>query len=407
MTDRKLDDWIDGFLKYTENSEPAATFRLWTAISVIAGCLQRKCRLEWGTLTFFPNLYVVLVAPPGGRKGTAMDPGLKMIEAVGVPLASESITREALIRELKETSDMELSANGVTDFHCSLTVYAPELVVFLGYGNDQLMSDLCDWFDCRARFKYRTKTQGTDTIKGVFVNILGGTTPELLRNALPPDAVGSGLTSRIIFVYEPGIAKPQPFPFLSREGTEIGKLLLQDLEHIRAMRGKFSVTEAFLVKWEEWYMEQYHKPPFQNHPRLQGYVQRRPPHLLKLSMIMSASRSDSMIITDGDLLRAKKILELTERKMPQTFAGMGRAAYADVLNKVMADVGMRKQVTMTELTKRYMSDADPWTLDKVVDAMRQAKFAVIVNRGDETVIWHKKTYDEERKKKDGNEGEVS
>ncbi len=51
---RKLNDWIDGFMQYTENSEPPLLFRKWTAISCMAAALQRKVRIEWGTaLTFY------------------------------------------------------------------------------------------------------------------------------------------------------------------------------------------------------------------------------------------------------------------------------------------------------------------------------------------------------------------
>ena len=64
MKDRILDSWIDNYLIYTDNSEPPRMFRLWSAISVIAAVLQRKCKLPWGTLTFYPNLYTVLVGPP-------------------------------------------------------------------------------------------------------------------------------------------------------------------------------------------------------------------------------------------------------------------------------------------------------------------------------------------------------
>ena len=70
---RQLVDWIDAYLKFTEKSEPPKMFHLWCAISVIASVLERKCRLEWGTITFYPNMYIVLVAPSGkARKGTAM-----------------------------------------------------------------------------------------------------------------------------------------------------------------------------------------------------------------------------------------------------------------------------------------------------------------------------------------------
>ena len=143
--ERRLPDWITGFLKYTENTEPPYTFRLWTALHTITAVLQRKCYLPWGSLTFYPNMYIVLVAPPGAaRKGTAMGPSLDMLSEpnLGVKLAAEAITREALIRELKNANDTIINQQtGEMIFHSSLTIHSQELTVFLGYHNYQLMSD--------------------------------------------------------------------------------------------------------------------------------------------------------------------------------------------------------------------------------------------------------------------------
>ena len=65
MAQRNIPDWIEGYLAYTEDSEPPQLFKEWCAVSVIAAALQRKCKLEWGTTVFYPNLYIVLTAPAG------------------------------------------------------------------------------------------------------------------------------------------------------------------------------------------------------------------------------------------------------------------------------------------------------------------------------------------------------
>ncbi len=386
---RKLNDWIEGFLRYTENTEPAKTFRLWAAISTIAACLQRKCYLEWGPYVFYPNLYVVLVAPPGYRKGTAIDPALSMLEEINVRLASEAVTREALIRELAESSDSEIVSDGTIVAHSSLTVIAPELAVFLGYDNRQLMSDLCDWYDCRRQWTYRTKTQGTDVIRGVFVNIFGGTTPELIRTSLPIEMSGSGLASRIIFVFEE-TKKIVALPFLNEPEEALRNMLRFDLELIRSLRGQFKVTQGFIDLWAEWYTEQSKNPPFKD-PRLVGYNARRGTHIMKLSMVMSAATSQSMIIGKEDLERAIKYLTITERKMHRVFQGVGKSSNADVTASIMSYIAKQKQVTYSELLERHLSDVDDFMLDKIVSSLDRIGFIRRVVKGSETIIYHKRS----------------
>ena len=60
---RKLNDWIDSYLEYTKNSEPPDLYKEWVAVSVVASILQRKCSLPWGDITFYPNMYIILVGP--------------------------------------------------------------------------------------------------------------------------------------------------------------------------------------------------------------------------------------------------------------------------------------------------------------------------------------------------------
>lgn len=372
-----MTDWLDAYMKYTENSEPPDTYKLWTGISVIAACLRRKCVLNWGSLTFYPNMYVVLVGPSGKcRKGTAMKPGMKLLKDIGVPLSSESITREALVRELKESRDDQVDVlTGTPYLHSSLTIYSEELTVFLGYNNQQLMADLCNWYDCGDKWTYRTKNMGTDEIRGVWVNLVGATTPELLQTTLPRDAIGGGLTSRIIFVYEFKKGKTVLVPFYTDEERELEEKLIRDLGKISLLTGEFKLTEGFVNKWIDWYsvQDQCRGPIFDDY-KFSGYVERRPTHAMKLSMILSASRTSDMVVTEGDLERALKILAITEIKMPHTFSGIGRLDMSDIVHRIMVFVSQVKKITYSDLLRTFYQDVDRIGLDKMVDTMEAMHF---------------------------------
>ena len=380
---RQLVDWIDAYVKYQENTEPPRMFHLWCAINIIASVLQRKCRLEWGTITFYPNMYVVLVAPSGkARKGTAMSPALNFLEDLNIKLAAEAITREALIRELNSASDTDHDLEtGNMEFHSSLTIFSPELTVFLGYNNEQLMSDLTDWYDCRNKWTYRTKTQGTDEIRGVYVNLIGATTPELIAETMSRKAIGGGLTSRMIFVYEEDKGKIVPRPFLTDAQRGLYQQLKDDLNDIHFMRGRFDITEDFIRYWEDWYVKQEHNPPF-NDIKFGGYIERRPNHVMKLSMILSASRSDRMLLEFQDIERAVRILEATEVNMQRTFAGVGKYTHADTLAQVMNEIAIRGDsgITHEELSYIFRNDANVQILREIIDSLNVSGFLDSITR---------------------------
>jgi hypothetical protein len=387
MNKRQLDDWLDAYLLYTSNTEPPTQFHRWIGLSVIASALQRKCRLDWGSLTFYPNLYIVLVAPSGrARKGTAMSIGLSMLEEIGIKLAAESITREALVREL---ADANLSVvypdSDRVEFHSSLTIFSPELTVFLGHNNFQLMSDLTDWYDCRTRWVYRTKNMGTDEIMGVWVNLIGATTPSLIQTALPMDAIGGGLTSRIIFVFEQNKGKIVAAPFLTDEERILRTKLIQDLEQIRLLQGQFRVTKQFVPLWVDWYHAQENAPPF-NDMRFMGYIERRPNHIMKLCQILNASRTSSMTIDACDLEKAISILNATEKKMPLAFSGVGRLEYADILSDIIEYCFKNKTVKISDLMTRYASDADPKLMSSIIESLAIRKIVQVGMVGEEKVL---------------------
>ena len=372
MSNRLLDDWITTYMEYTENSEPPDSYRKWTAIAVLGACLQRKCSLEWEG-TMFPNLYVVLVGPSGARKGTAMRPGRMLLEEIaGINLSPEAVTREQLIRRLKKSGEQGLPISG--KMHASMTIFSEELTVFLGYGNAQLMADLCDWYDCKNRWKYETKNSGTDDIVNVWVSLMGATTPTLLQSTMPSDAIGGGLTSRIIFVYEPHKGKTIPRPFKTPHEIELEERLIHDLMEIQCAEGEFSPDPTFQDKWDTWYPEQDRHRVF-NDPRLDGYLTRRGTHLLKLSMIINVSRDGGMVLTGEDFDRALFELRLVEKKMPQVFRGIGKSSTSDVIDKIMTTIATRGEMTFDEIVGMFYYDADQDSIRRMLSTLTNMSFS--------------------------------
>lgn len=357
-------------------------YKAWVGVSVIAAALRRKCKLQLGTLTFYPNMYIVLVGPSGKcRKGTAMGPGEDLLTDLGIKVASTSITREALIHQLKTSSDTSITPDGQMAMHSSLTIFSKELTVFLGYNNQQLMADLTDWYDCASKWEYRTKNMGTDDISGVWVNLIGATTPDLLQTTLPRDAIGGGLTSRIIFVYADKKDHTEPFPIMTPQEMEMGRLLRIDLENISMLQGEFTVTEGFIEKWVEWYTEVDNSPPpFEDH-RFSGYFERRPTHMYKLCMILNASRTDDMCIDVIDFDRALNLLLNTEKMMPYTFSGLGKSPHSDTLNRVLHVIGNKKKISVAELQAMFWADADKFTLGKVIETLINMEYATPIYEG--------------------------
>lgn len=377
---RKCADWLDSYMKLTENTEPPDVFHKWVAISCLAACMQRKCVLPWGRLRFYPNLYVVLIAPPGAaRKGTAMDPVMSFLEEprLNIKLAAEAITREQLIRELVQSQEIITTIDGRMTTHCSLTICNSELTVFLGYQNPQLITDLTDWYDCKRRWRYRTKNAGHSDSTNIWVNLIGATTTELLRMALPPVAIGGGLTSRMLFVYAARKRATIPDPFVTQADEVLEENLLDDLEQVTTICGEYRPTTDYIEARTEWYMLNDSNPPFQD-AIFAGYCTRRIATVSKLSIIMAASHTNSLVVTGNDFMRGVSLLEEIEQYMPMALSGIGQGKHADVMARLMTEIAILKECTMDTLMWKFRNDITHWEMERLIVSLESMKFCMYI-----------------------------
>lgn len=401
---RKLDDWITSYLEFTSNDEPRETFRKFVAISTIAACLRRKCSLNWEKV-IYPNLYIVLVGPPASRKNTAIEPAESLLREIGVRVSAQATTREALIKDLGDANKLIVPSEDalLTPSDAAMTIISTEFTVFLGIKNLQLIGVLCDWYDCQQHWTYRTKNMGTDSIENVWVNLLAGTTPTALKDSLPRESIGMGLTSRVIFVCEENKAKPIYFtPNVDVYDEKLGKAvklnpdqynkwdyirgdLVHDLNAVSMLQGTFIPSMEYHSAYVEWRKSYEDSAHFQG-TLLENYANRAQTHVRKLSMIYSASRSDDMMLTLKDFNRAAEALNQIEKKMNLAFSGIGKSDIADITHDIMQLIAHRKVVTQRELQKAFWQDADKTTLARIIETCEGMGFCKREFKGNEVQI---------------------
>jgi hypothetical protein len=329
---RRLNNWIKAYLAYTNESESPEEYHLWVAISTIAGAIRRRAYFDMQYFILYPNLYIVLVGPAGRcKKSTAMRVGRSLLaEVPDINFTTDSVTRERLIMDLSQS---------FRDGHSSMTAYSSEFASLLTSSGMDMVVFLTDIFDSPPEWSHRTKTGGTNKIKAPYLNLIGATTPDWIAKAMPMDTVGIGLTSRIIFVYQDTPRVRDPFPILSPEQKQLRSLLLEDLVQMsHVISGEYRLSPAAKEVFSEWYKSRTEQPNTTGDPRLNGYYERKPMHMIRLCMILAASFRDELIITDTDLQEAMKLLEQIEEKMPKVFANVGKNPLTVDYDEVFAAV---------------------------------------------------------------------
>ena len=335
MTKRRTSKtWLEDYLKFVENSESPISYHRWSAISLIAGALQRRVYMKRGHSLIYPNMYIVLVGPSGlSRKGEPIQIARTFLEQLNVAIIPEDNSKESIARDMHDcTNNFTDQTTGRIMTQAAVTCFSEEMAVFCGYQNIGLLSNMTNWYDSRDKWERRTKNQGIDEINGVCFNFLSATDPSWLPGILPKEAIGGGFTSRVIFVVEDRkrktIADPDEFP----ADEYLRAKLLADLEIVMTLTGQMRFNRGAKEIHDKWYnreeqLMQTGKHPISD-PFLHGYIARRETHLRKLCMCLSASRDNNLVVVEEDINRAVDMLEEIEPKMHQVFKGMGTTKYA-------------------------------------------------------------------------------
>jgi len=387
---RLLKSWLNSYFEYTQESEAPEKYHLWAGLSTLASAVERKVWLPFGYSNIYPNMYVILVSPPGRcRKSSAIDISTDILSDLsGVTMESEDITTQALYRDLAGVQKT-FQLNGKVIIHSSLSVHADELGSFFGVKDLAFLTLLIRLYDCKNKVEYKTKNAGVDYIPNSCLNILGGITPSSIIECLPPTAIGGGLTSRIIFVVEREKRGMKPIPVLTERQKQLKKQLTHDLEHIHTnLLGKFSISSIAKKEFEEWYIARGKNPNEIPDPRFQGYLERKPIHLLKLAMLSSISSGDSLQIELKDIIVARQLLADIEPKMAGVFGGLGESATAHNVDLVATMLADKRRLSLADILNANWMNTNEKELEIVLSTIVKAGWAkTIVDPTTNTIYW--------------------
>jgi hypothetical protein len=345
------------FCRLCKNTEISELFAVWGGLSMVSATLGRAIWLDMGVFTVFPNLYVVLVAGSGAhRKSTVINLAESLIVVEPpVNFISTDLTPEALFKSMKRGERMvELPEGRVV--RAEGVVIADELAIFLNKKSYErgIAPVLIRMFDCKSEMTKETIKDGREKLTNVCLSILAGSTADLLRAAVPLDAVGSGLTSRMLFIFTDELPPPVPRPRLTSEDHERKSTITRSLQQIRRLEGPVDLSPAAWELYDKMYIE-HRSHPFVSSPILSGYASRWHYHLLAISMIMSASEHPvqrQVIVEEKHLNWAKVLLARSEAYMPRVMTlitSTEKGAFVEMLALYIGMAGERGVVGHTLL----------------------------------------------------------
>ena len=327
---RLLENWLTTYVKYASVTEAPKRMHFWAGVTALAGAIRRKIWIDMKRYQVLANFYTAFVAPPGiVAKSTTADIAMNLLKQVpGIKFGPDIITWPALATAFAASSE-SFELNGDWYPMSAMTLVASELGNLINPQDRDMVNLYINLWDGRKSLEKVTKMSGCDTIEAPWINMIACTTPHWIADNIPRAMIGGGLSSRILAVYADRKETFVPFvdEVVSEDDDAIAQSLIHDLEHIAVnLAGPIKFTPEARA-WERVRYRAFWEAAITrlDSSTLEGYAARKQTHLFKTAMILSISRSDSLVIDLDDLQLAEAMLLDIEPDIEKIFQGVGRS----------------------------------------------------------------------------------
>lgn len=367
--------FLTDFVNTGRGMESPTLFFAWNALWLLSTVLKREAWLKWYPNKLWPNLYVLLVAPPAlCRKSSSMVIANELLRALPncLPSTVKAYAKTSQVITGKTTPEGLLTALApdqkvffnpkesggsliTVDKGSQIALNVSELAVFLGKQqyNSGLVTLLTDLFDCKDKDSEITRGNGLKPLRDIYVTLFGAITPDGMKSSIPEEAFGGGFMSRVVIAYQDTPTKVYPIP-----KPVPGYPIWQDLQYRLAWiaehaKGEYYLTEeaeAYYSKWYYAWKESLFAIPDNQHKdnRIDSLI-------LRVALLMRVQEyREGNDITLENIQDARRLLEYTSRTGERATENVGATSYGQSYNVIKRFLLKRGKATRRELSQ-YMS----------------------------------------------------
>lgn len=315
----KLDETkniLDLFMHCTGKTEVPPQWYKWACLSIVASSVGNRVfyqKFPWEHIN--PNMFVFLIGPSGLGKGQAINFAMQLRHNKQ-NLWYGDATNKGLKDHFSSMDGMQIPDH-ITPPWVTYVVQT-ELADSVGSGNlaDAFIKSMTNWYNpTKTNFRERTRLHGEKEHPPPTLNWLAGTTVEWLQSCVTRDAMLSGFFGRVVGVYGDYDWSKRiydPMAYQPKDYDEIIDYLCERIDNLTDIppNTPMKMTRDARIIDEQWYN---HRTPPRHEAR--PFFRREPDLAIKLAMILSLCRSQSLIIDEEDISEAHKLVMLARNDM--------------------------------------------------------------------------------------------
>lgn len=372
-------DIIDRILKMTAEAESPRQFFYWSSLAAISGVVRNNVYLDRFYYQLYPNVYILLVAKSGLRKGVPVNIAKTLVEkSEANRTISGRSSVQAIIQEMSQAFTRE--KGGPPQTKATVFISSGELSTAFVRDPDALtiMTDLYDG-QYNKKWMNTLKGSGKELLEDVCVSLLGALNPTHFNDLISAKEVTGGFLARCTVVQASKRALKNPLTRPPDVKMDLDPVV-DRLRILATLKGEFEWTVEAVKVYEDWY-EGFNPEEFEDET---GSLNRVTDTVLKVAMLIALGRRGETVLLASDIHEALREC-LPRAKAADEFAKKGFSDIAPLKKRFIQILLGREgnSVSRTHVLNNYYMDFDVSTLDTVVENLESGKIIKVVRTNDQ------------------------
>jgi hypothetical protein len=370
--------WVDDVMAATAEAESPRSFVRWAALSSIAAVVADRVFLDKFYYKLYPNVYVLLVAKSGLRKGFPAALAKTLVTLVdNTRVISGRNSIQAIIKDLATTVTRPKQAP-LTKAHGFIVSGELSTTFVEDPQTLTILTDLHDGHYHTEGWKNTLKGTGVESLKDISISLFGAINQTHFKDMVKRKDITGGFIARTIIVEESQRALKNPLIIAPKIELDVHKLV-EYLRKLGDLNGKFAWDADAADYYGEWYRG-FNPETLEDDT---GTANRIHDQILKVAMLISLARCPELILRKSDIEEAMLLLEKAIETATGVTKGQGESDFGPKIKIVLDELEAQEDHTIrrSELLRKHWGDFTSIELTIIVNTLEQAKAITIQTKG--------------------------
>lgn len=377
--------WLQELLSQTVDYESPKQFWYWSGLATLSAIVKDRVWVEReGDLPVYLNIYVLLFARSGLRKGKPINLAKRLVKRIGTTrVISGRSSVEAIVEDLREVQTNSDKKTILTDScgFISASEFSSAIV-----RSEFALNTLTDMFDRNYNdgdYDIRLIRTGKQTLKNPTITMLGGINEAHFESFLQDKDITGGFLGRTFIIYATEKNKVNSLMYQMNQKIDEDRLL----EHLRLLdklKGPMIICETGKRAYDFWYNQFYKN---ENEDKT-GTHERIGDSALKIAGLLSLSDGISMEITKEHIIMGIEAAEKLIHSVKQVTFTVKEEESASTIKKRILKMLVKREdhkITRDSLMSDLHGVVNAEDLTKMLDTLEQAKLIKVYMYGDNVI----------------------